>query len=481
MTVDTDSDFHKPKLQLSDRLKQRAVERILSPLVLNSEAVNKVRDAFESEMRLGLARNPYRPSSLQMENTFLPCLPDGSERGDFLALDLGGTNFRVILVTFGVEQNVDYRVKYYSVPEHHRLGPGEQLFEFLADCIHDFLKSNDILHRRFPLGFTFSFPMIQKSLSVGILLTWTKSFNCSGVVGQDAVMMLSEAIAKKGDMMVDVVAVLNDTTGTLVKGAYLDPNTAIGLILGTGSNACYLEKVERIEKWEGEHPGVSEVVIDIEWGAFGDNGVLDFMKTDFDRAVDSNSLLVNSFTFEKYFSGKYMGELVRHVLIKLGREGLLFGGAPSETLLTFGSFTTAHISGIEDDGENGEKTREILKSLGYAYPYNDDIIIIKHVCAVASVRGAQIVSVCLAALIERMQKPNVTIAVDGSLFKRHPKFKQLMEDFISEMVPDQNFKLMLTEDGSGKGAGLTAAVAVRLAREGRLLAKRSITNGIITF
>ena len=39
-----------------------------------------------------------------------------------------------------------------------------------------------------------------------------------------------------------------------------------------------------------------EVVIDIEWGAFGDNGVLDFIKTEFDREVDRNSLLVGSFT-----------------------------------------------------------------------------------------------------------------------------------------------------------------------------------------
>lgn len=39
-----------------------------------------------------------------------------------------------------------------------------------------------------------------------------------------------------------------------------------------------------------------QVIIDIEWGAFGDNGVLDFIKTDFDRENDANSLIVNSFT-----------------------------------------------------------------------------------------------------------------------------------------------------------------------------------------
>ena len=56
--------------------------------------------------------------------------------------------------------------------------------------------------------------MTQKGLDVGILVAWTKSFNCSGVVGRDAVLMLNEAIHRRGDLDVDVVAVLNDTTGS---------------------------------------------------------------------------------------------------------------------------------------------------------------------------------------------------------------------------------------------------------------------------
>lgn len=47
--------------------------------------------------------------------------------------------------------------------------------------------------------------------------------------------------------------------GTLVQGAFVDRKCAIGLILGTGSNACYIERADRIEKWEGEHKDVKEV------------------------------------------------------------------------------------------------------------------------------------------------------------------------------------------------------------------------------
>ena len=51
-----------------------------------------------------------------------------------------------------------------------------------------------------------------------------------------------------------VVAILNDTTGTLVKGVYDNPNTVIGLILGTGCNGAYLEEAENVKRWPGGKP-----------------------------------------------------------------------------------------------------------------------------------------------------------------------------------------------------------------------------------
>ena len=44
-------------------------------------------------------------------------------------------------------------------------------------------------------------------------MSWTKTFNCPGVVGENAVRLLQEAIDKRGDLNVNVIAILNDTTG----------------------------------------------------------------------------------------------------------------------------------------------------------------------------------------------------------------------------------------------------------------------------
>lgn len=51
--------------------------------------------------------------------------------------------------------------------------------------------------------------------------------------------------------------------------------------------------------------------------------------------------------FEKLIGGKYMGELVRLVLLKLVDENLLFGGEASEQLRTRGAFETRFVSQVE--------------------------------------------------------------------------------------------------------------------------------------
>lgn len=51
---------------------------------------------------------------------------------------------------------------------------------------------------RLPLGFTFSFPLTQLGLTKGILARWTKGFNCSGVVNEDVVQLLKDALARRG-------------------------------------------------------------------------------------------------------------------------------------------------------------------------------------------------------------------------------------------------------------------------------------------
>ncbi|KOC63493.1 Hexokinase-2 [Habropoda laboriosa] len=404
------------------------------------------------------------PSSLQMENTYVPELLDGTEEGLYLGLDLGGTHLRVLLLELAHGTPIREQVKKYHINSDLRVGSAIRLFDYLAECVSDFVIEQGLQDVELPLGFTFSFPMIQHSLDIGMLVTWTKTFNCPDAMNVDVVNLLREALDRRGDTKVKVIAILNDTTGTLIQGSTLDHNTAIGLILGTGSNACYLERADRVEHWETERHGEREVIIDIEWGAFGDNGVLDFIKTDYDRENDANSLIANSFTFEKYISGKYLGEIVRVVLAKLTKDGLLFVGEHTPgSLLVPGNLTSDLVSDIEQDSVDGgnSSTRKVLMKFGII-PDEEDVKIVQYVCEVVSNRAALLVSICLAVLLKRIDKESVTIAVDGSLYKHHPRLETWIKQYIPLLAPKHEFKMIHAEDGSGKGAALVAAIAQRL-------------------
>jgi hexokinase len=59
-------------------------------------------------------------------------------------------------------------------------------------------------------------------------------FQASGVVDNDVVQLLRQACQRRGDVDIDVVAVLNDTTGTMLACSFLEKHCYIGVIVGTG-------------------------------------------------------------------------------------------------------------------------------------------------------------------------------------------------------------------------------------------------------
>jgi hexokinase len=209
------------------------------------------------------------------------------------------------------------------------------------------------------------------------------------------------------------------------------------------------------------------VVIDIEWGAFGDNGSLDFMKTEFDREIDRNSNHVGSFTFEKLLGGHFIGDLTRLVLCRLTNDETIFQGIGSDRLRTWKKFTAEHLSDVErDTDEDAANSWRLIRDLQLdAVATKDDIIILRYVCSAVSIRAAQLIGSCSAVLLNRMNRSENVIAIDGSLYRYHPKLHQIITDWLKELAPAVQSRLILAEDGSGRGAAFVAAVAIRLAKD----------------
>ncbi|KAF1662176.1 Hexokinase-3, partial [Aptenodytes patagonicus] len=470
--------------------QRREVDRLLAPLRLSRTDLERVQVLMRREMELGLGRESNANASVRMLPTYVCGTPDGTERGEFLALDLGGTNFRVLVVRVA-QDDIRMASEIYVIPTAIMQGTGEALFDHIIECIMDFQLKQDLMEQVLPLGFTFSFPCQQLGLDKAVLLTWTKGFSASGCVGQDVVHLLREAAQRKKHLGLKVVAVVNDTVGTMMSCGYDDPKCEIGLIVGTGTNACYMEEMQNVGTVEGEQ---GRMCINMEWGAFGDNGCLDDIFTDFDRLVDEKTINAGKQRwarapgwgggwlgggcarlrlpglcpgrFEKLISGMYLGEIVRHILLALVKKQLLFRGKPCPKLQTRDIFQTKFLSTIEIDGLALRQVRAILQDLELQASFEDSVLV-REVCQTVSLRAAQLCAAGLAAVVEKMRENRglarltVTVGVDGTLYKMHPRFSQHLQQMLRDLAPNCTVTFLQSEDGSGKGAALVAAVACR--------------------
>ncbi|XP_018013710.1 hexokinase type 2 isoform X2 [Hyalella azteca] len=435
-------------------------------LVLSDETLHDVCQTLNTELNRGLAKETNAEATIKCFPTFVQELPNGKESGRFLALDLGGTNFRVLLIELG-EGKFAMDSKIYAVPHDIMVGHGTELFDHIAACMASFINERQLNDELLPLGFTFSFPCAQEGLTKARLARWTKGFKCAGVEGNDVVAMLKDAIARRQDVRIKICAVLNDTTGTLMSCAWKNHNCMIGLIVGTGTNACYMEKLEKVELWDGATDGPQQVIINTEWGAFGDNGCLDDIRVYCDHNIDKESINPGRQLFEKMISGMYMGEIARQVLVKLVDEGLIFENQNCDALKEKGQFFTKYISEIESDKPGDfSNCLSVLEDLGILDATPEDCASVRYVCEVVSRRAANLAGAGVAVLLNRIAQKKVTVAVDGSVYRFHPFFHDMMVEIIKRLVkPGIEFDLMLSEDGSGRGAALVAAVANRSAME----------------
>ncbi|KAF6081402.1 hexokinase 3 [Phyllostomus discolor] len=449
--------------QVFERHPRRMLEETLALFRLNHEQLAQVQAQMREAMAQGLRGEA---SSLRMLPTYVRATPDGSERGDFLALDLGGTNFRVLLVRVAAS-GVQITSEIYSIPEHVAQGPGEQLFDLIVDCILNFQQKQGLSGQSLPLGFTFSFPCRQVGLDQGILLNWTKGFSASDCEGQDVVGLLRQAIVRKQAVKLNVVAIVNDTVGTMMSCGYEDPRCEVGLIVGTGTNACYMEELQNVAGVAGD---VGLMCINMEWGAFGDDGSLGTLTTCFDELVDQASINPGKQRFEKMISGMYLGEIVRHILLHLTSLGVLFRGQKTQRLQTRDIFKTKFLSEIESDSLALRQVRAILEDLGLPLT-SDDALMVLEVCQAVSQRAAQLCGAGVAAVVEKIRenrgldKLTVSVGVDGTLYKLHPHFSGLVAATVRELAPRCVVTFLQSEDGSGKGAALVTAVACRLAQQ----------------
>jgi len=419
---------------------------------LSPAAAREVVAGFHGEMERGLGGGK---SSLKMLPSFVR-RPRGDEQGGFLALDLGGTNVRILAVSLEGEGRACLSaVGRFTLPREIMTGPGEGLFDFLAGCIGDFSDAHRLdRRRRHELAFIFSFPVEQLAIASGRLIAWTKGFAAGGVEGREVVGLLRAAIRRRGLGHIHVVALANDTVGTLMAASYADPACDMGVILGTGTNACYPEKTTRLRKCPAAGPE-GEMIVNMEWGNF------DLLPVNaYDRMLDRASLHAGRQRLEKMVSGMYLGELVRLVIQEMISQGLLFREADRPVFAVPYGLSSEHMA-LASGGD------DFFRALGIATATPAERRGVAEICRLVATRAARLAGTAIAAVVTWMDPAltaDHTVAIDGSLFEKYPGFQGWMREILAELLEKraERIKFILSRDGSGIGAAIIAAVAASM-------------------
>jgi len=358
--------------------------------------------------------------------------------------------------------------KEVSIPPHLMSGNASELFGFiasaLASSVADEGRSNLFEDKQRELGFTFSFPVRQTSIASGTLIKWTKAFSIDDAVGEDVVAELQTAMEKQGVDM-HVAALINDTVGTLAAGRYNDEDVVIGVILGTGSNAAYVEEASAIPKFEGELPKSGNMVINTEWGNFSSSCL---PITEYDQALDEESLNPGEQIFEKLISGMYLGEIVRRVLLKIASQSTLFGKVNQTKLKTRFILRTPDISAMHHD--DTPDLRIVADKLAENLKIKDTSLetrkMVAEICDIVTTRSARLAAAGIVGILRKIGRAvpgderRSVVAIDGGLFEHYAEFRQCLERTLVELLGEEasrSVAVKLTKDGSGLGAALIAA------------------------
>lgn len=414
-----------------------------------------IAEKFHEDMHQGLAG---QKGPLKMLPSFLDT-PGGGENGVFLSVDFGGTNVRVSLVSLQGHGEITI-IKRKSVPLKDPGGSydytsaaatGRELFCFLAEQISNFISPGVTIF----LGHTFSFPTKMYALNKAVLIGWTKEFKTRLAEGRDVNKLLEEALKKQGLHGVRPVAVTNDTVATLLAAAYGDPHADIGSICGTGHNTSYLEPLPP----QGQGP----MIINIESGNF------DALPANvYDRQLDMHSEKPGEQVLEKMVSGRYLGELMRLVVLDLVQQGLLFQDRTSHMKgFPFKPYTLSpeHMSAMISDDTKGliETASWLREAAGIQDPLLTELGALKTIASLLAARSARLAAATYVGILQHLDPllTNLhTIAIDGSLYEKMTGYASNLRTTLDEVLKDRagQVTIKFTKDGSGMGAAVAAAM-----------------------
>lgn len=414
------------------------LDNLSKEFTISGTALNRIVSNFAQAMENGLSG---KSSPLKMLPSYLAA-PNGSEKGTYLTLDFGGTNIRISLVelqegrfVIQKQHQAPLRSRFYDYTSASTTA--EELFNFIAGEIGRIAPRSESLL----LGHTFSFPSYQADINNAQLIKWTKEIKTAGVEGANITELLAASLRRHNLNNIRPAAIINDTVGTLLAAAYSDSLTTIGSICGTGHNTAYIENNYGSQK--------KPMLINMESGNFDK---LPF--TSYDFMLDAASTQPGTQQLEKCVSGRYLGELLRLILLDIFKTGFLPNIEKYDNIMAPYSITAEDLSALISDTATG-----INNGL-----QPEERRILRIVAALITKRSAQLAGASFCAVLSRINPDYVSnhhIAIDGSLFEKMPGYAAAIMETLNTFDRRLGSKtaISLVKDGSGIGAAIAAAIA----------------------
>jgi len=366
-----------------------------------------------------------------------------------IVLDAGGTNFRVATVRF--DNSGKAAVENLIQKPMPGLEKDTSKDEFFATIVEYMAGVANVSDR---IGFCFSYPTEILPSRDGRLVRFCKEVKAKEVEGELIGENLLAAMVRAGYKGHKAVVILNDTVATLLAGVSASNemvyDSYIGFILGTGSNCCYVESNRSITKLSGLDDA-AEQIVNVESGAFAKapRGMIDIQ-------LDESTLDPGQYTFEKMFSGAYLGPLCLKALQEGARQGLL-SKAVTEKMLAAEDLQTKDVN----DFLRSPDSRSPLAAI-CAAGTTQDRMVVWHVLDCLIERAAKLVAALLSSVVLKTDKGQnpcepVCLSVEGTTIYELKSLKARIECYMRGFLQEQHgryFEVVNVDNATLIGAAI---------------------------
>jgi len=402
---------------------------------------------FLEEMQKGLAG---QDSSLQMIPTYIETDRDVPTNKPVIAVDAGGTNFRVATVHFDNDLTpVIKNLKSYQMPGIERELTRDEFFMTMARYIEHVIDSSR------NVGLCFSYPTEILPNKDGRLIRFSKEIKARQVEGELIGRNLNLAVKALGHDGQRHIVLLNDTVATLLAGRAAYQNSAsagyVGFILGTGTNCCYIEQNKNITKKQNLDPSRTQI-INVESGGFAraPRGTVDLQ-------FDQSTVNAGMSTFEKMISGAYLGPLCLKTAQVAAKEGLLSTTA-AEKLDEIKQVDTKDLNGFMYFPKG--RTGLIAAALNEAN--ERDVATVYVLFDRLIERAAKLTAINLASVVLKAEYGKnpffpVYIVAEGTTFYRLKSLRRRVEYYLKQYVEDKMqryYEIIGVENATLTGAAI---------------------------